>query len=74
MDDPCFGVIVILIACLGDPVTQVDIFAVHEELFIEQPDLVEDYFLQHHKSPGKNIHLMGLILVEVTKMIFAEDL
>ena len=64
---------VVLVPALEDAVGEVDIFAVHEEVFVEQAHAVEGGTAKQHAGTGDDLYLAGLLLVEVAHVVAAED-
>ncbi len=74
VNDSRFGEIVVFIAGFSDTVTQVNVFAVHEETFIQQPCFIQRFASDKHESSGKHIHGMDFLAVQKPEMISTENL
>src|SRR5262245_6646987 len=75
MNDGGTGEIIILVkasgwtSCFLNPVTEVYVFGIHKKGLIKSADVVQDCFTNHHISPGKNIHFMSFIFMQMPQMI-----
>ena len=72
MNDTCLREIIVVVTGKRYPVREVYIFAIHKKCLIEQSAFVESFSAQQHKSPGKYINLIYLVLIKISKMIFGK--
>src|SRR5262249_62084730 len=74
VDDSSFGEVVILVARRDDAERQIYVFGIHEEGFVHEADTVENFPPDEHERSGKHLHLVDLILIQVTQVISAKNL
>ena len=72
MDDGGSRQVIVLVPPLEDAVRKVDIFSVHEELLVEQADLVQDAAAHPHIGTGQDLHRIGFVLGQVAQVVVVE--
>ena len=51
----------VLVTCLQDSVLQVDILAIHEEILVQETNLIECLTTQHHESATHHLNLARFV-------------
>src|ERR1700753_3209976 len=73
MNDRSVGQVIIRIPSLFDPVTEVDVFSVHEKALVEPADLPEDVATGPQTGAGEYRRGGGSIRGEMTQVISRKD-
>ena len=72
MYDGSIRKIVVFIAGLFYAIRQVNIFPIHEIIFIQQSHFPEHVGAQQHECSGQHIDFMIFIFIEVTEVILSK--
>ena len=63
------GDIIVFIATQHHPIRQVDVLAIHKEIFIQKSSLIQCFMAQQHKCTGQHIHFMLFLLIQIRQAI-----
>ena len=67
-----FGQIPVLVSCFENPIREIDVFAIHKEVFVEQSDLVEHRSANHHKGSADDFNLCSFFPWQVAHVVLSE--
>ena len=59
------GNVVVLVAGFDESVGEIDVFSIHEEVFVQESDLLQSIVSHQHERPAQYIHLMHLVRREI---------
>ena len=63
----------VLVALFHHAVGEVDVFAIHEEIFVKPTYLLKQIGAAEHVGTSQNVDGVGLKLVEIAKVVFSES-
>ena len=72
MNDFGFRKIVVFITTQYQSITQINVFAIHEKILVQQTNLIQGRLTQPHIRTRQHINGVDLMLVQITAMVFAE--
>ena len=63
----------VAVSCLEKAVGEVDVFAIHEELFVESPRRLQCLVAAEHERSADNLNLCGMVLVEIAHIVLSQS-